>query len=204
MKLPIPATVTLETHTAIAPLLRGMFSPSRLGAHLGTEPDPAALERASSAFRAELIAAAQERAELLRQSMERSLIEGVTLGAVELEVQEELLIARTRFDLEDLRKLPLIRVSFEPGLPRERPFEHFRVTELRDELRLTGTLESVGLPQGAAFTERVGGLGLWIELPRPVRSSNAHRADPASPTRLEWFFDAARWADEAPRIEASW
>lgn len=204
MSPPTPARVTLETHAAIAPLIRGMFDPARLGGSLGAAPDAAALTSAERAFRAELNAQREARAEALRESMERSLIAGVTLGPLELEVGEVMIVARARFVLDDLRKLPLIRVSFEPDLPRERPFEHFRVTEAADELRLTGRLEAFAPPREAAATEGVGGQGLAIELPRPARSSNAHRVDASAPNRLEWYFDLAQWAQPAPWVEAVW
>lgn len=198
MKAIIPAKVTVGTQSNLEPLIRQMLLEMKGLDGQGGDVTDEELAAAAKAFGEELEG---QSADTLEKSMRRTLPQGVKVAALEVERDGMRVSTTTTYALDDIKKLPILRMSFEPGQPRQRPFADISVALSQDGLTIEGMpppieLNAPDVPE-EALREHALSFALRIDL--PVLESNAVEDGDG---RLIWRFDGARLRDRTAEDRA--
>lgn len=193
MKAIIPAKVTVGTQNNLEPMLRKMLLDMKALDGSGGEVSAEELAAAAKAFGEELEGQSSEE---LEKSMRRTLPQGVKIAGLDVQRDGLRVTTTTTYALDDIKKLPILRMSFEPGQPRQRPFADISVALTQDGLTVEGMPPPLDLdtPDVPEEDLRQHALSFGLKIDLPVLESNADEADEG---RLQWRFDGVRLRDRA-------
>lgn len=205
MHSPVPAKVSIGMRSPVAPLLRQLRLDLQALDGASGAPAPEEMAVAVQAFRRHLQATRAEDEARIRKELTRGLPAGVQLETTGFDVFEDLVVTNTTFALDDLRKLPLLRMSFEPGSARSRPFAELVVSEDERGLQVLGMPPALSLEGGEGSSEPLSALELRFELEveRPVLECSASEVGRGKAGVLSWRFDGARLSARTPD-DAGW
>lgn len=160
----------------------------------GTSSSAEVMAEVRQRFAIELDARTAADLETVRNSIGRTLPAGVGIEHLTRERMGSVVESSLFLALDDLRKLPVIRVAFEPGLVRQTPFAEIAIIDEGDAIVVEGMPPSLELSPELVGAKGVSAhtISFVLEVPRPVLETSG--AEMKAKDALSWTFDLGHLA----------